>query len=100
MCKQLFLALLSLVVSSCTVIDYSHIARPPIPKDLWEYHYVEQGRVYQVCSQYGMFPEACMEWGKGDGKCHIWLPLEASKWMIDHEEAHCMGYNHLGAQHE
>ena len=53
-----------------------------------------------MCSQYGMFPEACMEWGKGDGKCHIWLPLEAPKWMIDHEEAHCMGYNHLGEQNE
>lgn len=64
------------------------LERVPITKDRW--YYFELTELMPICRE----SYACSVVKQPNIFCLIYLPKNAPKWVKEHEEKHCMGYNH------
>jgi hypothetical protein len=64
----------------------------PIPADRWRYVYTDDAN--RLCRAHGLPWDtiACAVWG--DGNCTMYLPPQAARWIIEHEQKHCQGFTH------
>lgn len=65
-------------------------------------HDVSPGQIYERCivgvPLWQRFllalPMACAEPDLNRGVCNVWVTETTDKWVLDHELAHCQGYDH------
>jgi hypothetical protein len=96
-------ALLALLASGCTIVDMN---RPP-PADWPELRVIEQRASFldlqRVCNPgtplaisllIGVI-QSCAWIYFDRGECVIWSTEDASPEVLEHERAHCAGYDHI-----
>ncbi len=51
------------------------------------------------CSKYTSMPDACAEFNFSAARCDIWFSSDfpPSQFVIEHERAHCLGFDHVGS---
>src|SRR3990167_5504376 len=95
--RQILVALfLGLILSSCTIIPtYSDeigykwkFKRAPIDESKWRYFVKHLDD--PVCPK----SYACAVIRQPNVFCHLYIPNNAAKWVVEHEQQHCKGYNH------
>ncbi len=90
------LALLALLCG-CTSIDYDHGPIQGLEHMTVEEHRVDPDEIYARCARCGQLgfelPSACTCVNFRTRHALIWLPLDASQAMIEHERAHSRGYD-------
>lgn len=97
--KHGLLALLVAAASGCTTIGGERVAG--WPKLQVVEHYVPNAVMRDRCAQYvGFFmtPMACAEFDFDARRCDIWYSADVPppRYVMEHERAHCMGYEHTG----
>lgn len=96
---MIFPAVLGLLISGRSTIDYSRRV------DGWpvltpEVHHVAPQEMHAHCAKYSPsleLPLACSEFFLEEGVCRVWIAGHA-KGIVEHELAHCAGYDHVGGQ--
>jgi hypothetical protein len=48
------------------------------------------------CGAYALIPIACAEFHFAKNECHIYTKPDAPAWVLEHERAHCAGFDHPG----
>ena len=86
------------LLSGCTSIDYR--AGPVLGLDRMsvEEHFIDAGTLYAACARCGHggpdIALACTCIDFRTNHAVIWLARGAPQWMIEHERAHGLGYDH------
>lgn len=90
--------LVFILLGGCTTIDN----RPPpadFPTLKTTIHVVPYAEMGAQCNKFSSFLSinfACALWDFTQMTCDIWLTPDSSKWIVDHEQLHCLGHDHIG----
>ena len=96
-------ALLLLLLAGCSVINYSTRPEDFPGLKITVHEYPSIAEVRQACDQaaqkYGQsisaFVVACSEWRFDTLSCAVHVPVDSPE-LLEHERAHCQGYDHVG----
>lgn len=88
----------ALYLSGCASMDYEWKQERPASIKPWRYVVVED--VDRTCRELKQAEgqvalgrnNACATWRPVG--CMIYLPQNAARWIVEHEERHCMGWSH------
>ncbi|MBI4293648.1 MAG: hypothetical protein HY661_19400 [Betaproteobacteria bacterium] len=97
--STVFLAWLGLLISGCSTIDYSRRVEG-WPILIAQVHRVTHQEMRTHCAKYSPpleLPLACSEFFLDEGVCRVWIAGH-DKGIVEHELAHCAGYDHVGGR--
>lgn len=98
--RKLIAALILAVAAACSYYEVEgpdaqgykwHNDGPKVSAENVEYHVGVD--VFLNCRM-ELHAKSCSVQGRGDGKCHVYLPADYEPWMKLHEEKHCAGWRH------
>ncbi len=96
------LFVLAIVLPACAVIGHERVEGWPA-LEIVE-HYVPEAQMRDRCAQYtgfGTSPQACAEFKLAENRCDVWFSADfpPTREIVEHERLHCLGYDHVGANH-
>ena len=90
------------LIEACSTIDYNHRVED-WPNLTQIEHRVSQKEMHDACDKYASPLEtvlACAIFDFDALTCDMWFVDPVEQWKVDHEKAHCIGYEHTGPAYD